>query len=177
MENGGVVGRGILLDYAGWAASKNINLSPLTTKKITLAELKQVAEYQKISFCPNDILFIRSGYVKALLSLTEDEAMAYSKTAPPAAIGVESGEEMLRWIWENEFAAVAGDMTAFEAHPFQSKEYMLHEWLLGGWGMPIGELFDLEKLAEECRRLNKWTFFFTSIPLKVCILAGIELAA
>jgi kynurenine formamidase len=177
VENGGIVGRGVLLDYAGWAASKNMSLGPLTTWKITLAELKEVAEYQKISFRPNDILFIRSGYVKALLSLTEDEAMVYSKSVPPAAIGVESGEEMLRWIWENEFAAVAGDMTAFEAHPFQSKEYMLHEWLLGGWGMPIGELFDLEKLAEECRQLNKWSFFFTSIPLKVSLLACKEFAA
>lgn len=68
----------------------------------------------------------------ALLSLTEDEAVAYFKTTPLTAIGVKPGEEMLRWIWENEFAAVAADMTAFEAHPFQNKEYTLHEWLLAG---------------------------------------------
>lgn len=77
---------------------------------------------------------------------------------------------MLKWIWSNQFAAVAGDMIAFEALPFQSKEYWLHEWLLAGWGLPIGELFDLEALTAECRKLGKWSFFFSSVPLKVCVL-------
>jgi hypothetical protein len=33
------------------------------------------------------------------------------------------------------------------------------------WGMPIGEMWDLEKLAEECKRQQRWSFFFTSAPL------------
>lgn len=82
-------------------------------------------------------------------------------------IGIESSEDTLRWIWEKQFSAVAGDMIAFEAVPFQSKTHWLHEWLLAGWGMPIGELFDLERLASECRRLGKWSFFFSSVPLNV----------
>jgi hypothetical protein len=84
-----------------------------------------------------------------------------------SAIGVEAGEEMLRLIWESEFSAVAGDMPAFEALPFQSTTHWMHEWLLAGWGLPIGELFDLEKLAVECKPHNKWSFFFSSVPLKV----------
>lgn len=43
----------------------------------------------------------------------------------------------------------------------------MHEWLLSGWGMPIGEIFDLERLSVECRRLGKWSFFFSSMPLNV----------
>ena len=82
-------------------------------------------------------------------------------------VGVESSEEIIRWIWEREFAAVAGDQPAFEAVPFQNDKWHLHQWLLAGWGMPIGELFDLEKLADECRRLGKWSFFFSSMPLNV----------
>jgi hypothetical protein len=39
---------------------------------------------------------------------------------------------------------------------------MLHEVLLAGWGCPIGELFDLETLAEECKRQGRWSFFVTS---------------
>jgi hypothetical protein len=46
-------------------------------------------------------------------------------------------------------------------------EYSMHEVFLGGWGMPIGEMFYVEKLAEECRRLGRWTFFFVSEPLNV----------
>ena len=38
---------------------------------------------------------------------------------------------------------------------------------LGLWGMPMGELWDLEELAEECKRQNRWSFFFTSSPLNI----------
>lgn len=44
-------------------------------------------------------------------------------------------------------------------------EWMLHPILLAGWGTPIGELFDLEALAETCKRRNRWSFFITSVPL------------
>jgi hypothetical protein len=47
------------------------------------------------------------------------------------------------------------------------KEYALHEVLLAGWGCPIGEMWDLEKLAEECRKRGRWTFFLCSEPLNV----------
>lgn len=33
------------------------------------------------------------------------------------------------------------------------------------WGMPLGELWDLEALATACEEENRWTFFFTSAPL------------
>ena len=162
------MGRGVLLDYARWAESQGLTPEPLTTHKITLSDLNKVAEFQNVTFRPNDILFIRSGYINALSSLSKDDATVYaSKTAAMPAIGVESGEEMLRWVWESQFAAVAGDMIAFEALPFQSKDFWMHEWLLAGWGLPIGELFDLEALAAECEKLRKWSFFFSSVPLKV----------
>ena len=168
VENGGIVGRGVLLDYAGWATSQGLKYDALTTHKIPLSDLKKVAEAQNVAFHPNDILFVRSGYINALSSLSKEDAKVYaSKTAAMPAIGVESGEEILKWIWENQFAAVAGDMIAFEALPFQSKEHWLHEWLLAGWGLPIGELFDLEALTAECKNLGKWSFFFSSVPLKV----------
>ena len=47
------------------------------------------------------------------------------------------------------------------------KDYAMHEVFLAGWGMPIGELFWLETLANKCRRLGRWTFFFVSEPLNV----------
>jgi len=53
--------------------------------------------------------------VKALESLAGDDAKNYATNPLPGAIGVRSGEEMVRWIWEKQFSAVAGDMLAFEA--------------------------------------------------------------
>jgi hypothetical protein len=49
------------------------------------------------------------------------------------------------------------------------QSYSLHEVLLAGWGMPIGELFDLEKLAEYCKKEKRWSFFVTS---EVCNVPG-----
>lgn len=40
----------------------------------------------------------------------------------------------------------------------------LHEHILALWGMPLGEMFDLEKLAATCREKGRWTFFVTSSP-------------
>lgn len=84
---------------------------------------------------------------------------------PPNFGGVEQTDDMLRWIWEN-FSAVAGDQPAFEQWPPQ-KPYSLHEVLLSGWGCPIGELFDLEKLATMCKQEGRWSFFIVSEPCTV----------
>lgn len=35
--------------------------------------------------------------------------------------------------------------------------------------MPIGELFDLEKLAEHCKETGRWSFFLSS---EVCNVTG-----
>lgn len=58
---------------------------------------------------------------------------------------------------------------AFEISPFVNTTFLLHEWLVAGWGTPTGELSDLKKrLAETAARLNKHTFFSSSVPLNVC---------
>lgn len=41
----------------------------------------------------------------------------------------------------------------------------LHDVFLAMWGMPIGEMFDLDELSEQCKKINRWSFFFTSAPL------------
>lgn len=166
-EAGGVVGRGILLDYRAWAETQGIASDPFSTSTIPLSELLAVANQQKIAFQPGDILLVRTGYMKAYEALSAAERKELATLVTPPSIGLEPSEEILRWIWDSGFVAVAGDNPAFEAWPCKDKRYWLHEWLLAGWGLPIGELFDLEKLAIECKKAQKWTFFFTSVPLKV----------
>ncbi|QSZ32729.1 hypothetical protein DSL72_002308 [Monilinia vaccinii-corymbosi] len=168
VENGGIVGRGVLLDYAYWAESQARVVSPLTTTKIPLSDLIAVAEAQNVTFRPGDILFIRTGYLRAFETLTPSDASAFATAPQPTSIGLEASPATIEWLWENEFSAVAGDQPALESLPFDpTNQHWIHEWLLAGWGMPIGELFDLERLGEECRRLQKWSFFFSSVPLKV----------
>ncbi|TPX18404.1 uncharacterized protein E0L32_011694 [Thyridium curvatum] len=167
VENGGVVGRGILLDYAAWADAQGIKPDCFATTSISVSVLEQVAASQGTRWRQGDILFIRTGWVRAYDLLSDTQCQALADLSTPPAIGLESSETTLRWLWDQGFAAVAGDQPSFEAWPCQNPDFWLHEWLLAGWGMPIGELFDLERLGEECRRRQRWSFFFSSVPLKV----------
>ena len=167
VEKGGIVGRGVLLDYASWAESKQITVDHFSPYSISVDTLQEIANNQGTELQRGDILFIRSGWTKAFTQLPEEKKTALANHEAPPAIGVASSEKTLRWIWDIGLAAVAGDMPGMEAWPCQDKQYWLHEWLLAGWGMPIGELFDLEKLSEECRDRGRWSFFFSSVPLRV----------
>lgn len=166
-EKGGVVGRGVLLDYASWAEKNNISVNHFSPHAITVATLNEIAASQGTELRKGDILFIRSGWVQAYSKLSDKEASALADIPVPPAVGIESSEETLRWLWSTGFSALAGDHPSMEAWPCQNPQYMLHEWLLAGWGLPIGELFNLERLSDECKVHKKWSFFFSSMPLKV----------
>lgn len=86
-------------------------------------------------------------------------------TLPFQYPGLESSLSVLGFLWDTQIAAVAGDCPGFEAWP--PSEQPMHQILLSGFGMPIGELFDLEELARECERQGRWTFFLTSQVLNV----------
>lgn len=100
---------------------------------------------------------------------------AKSEAGSPGYAGVAQDLAITEWLWTNRVAAVAGDAPAFESWPPQpsrdtnpaSGGFMQHEILLGGWGMPIGEMWYLEHLVEICRSLDRWTFFLSSSPLNV----------
>lgn len=172
VENGGIVGRGVLLDYLAWAEANGKPVDCFQSQSIPVSSLQEVAASQNTSFRPGDILFVRTGWTRAYERLTQAECQQLADCPAPQVIGVESSEATLRWIWDNNFAAVVGDMPAFEAYPCQNLEFFLHQWLLAGWGVPIGELFDLERLSQECRKRGRWSFFFSSVPLKVSIDAS-----
>jgi hypothetical protein len=71
--------------------------------------------------------------------------------------------EVVDWMHDCYFSAVGGDQPSFERWPTPEK-YYLHEYILAMWGMPLGEMLDLEKAGEIAARNKKWTFFFSSAP-------------
>jgi kynurenine formamidase len=162
VENGGIMGRGVLLDYADWATRNNIHIEAMSSQAIMLSDLKQLVKDQNITFLPGDILFIRSGFTAAYESLSGSEQKSLAERPSPDFIGIEASKEVLRWLWENQFAAVAGDAPSFERAPIAGVhadlDVMLHQWLLGGWGIPIGELFDLERLGRALQKERKKDF-------------------
>jgi kynurenine formamidase len=164
----GIVGRGVLLDWRAYAVRNGIQYSPFASHGIPLRELQAVAAEQGVEFHVGDILLIRTGWTKAYLKLSEREQLALAACPARSHVGVEATKEMLQWHWDNAFAAVASDTNAYEVWPpTRPWGVSCHEVFLSGWGMPIGELWDLERLAEECRKRKRWTFFLTSSPLNL----------
>ncbi|KAI1779214.1 hypothetical protein F4818DRAFT_403661 [Hypoxylon cercidicola] len=175
----GIAGRGLLLDYGRYAEANNIKPVFYDNYKISYADLVGVARMQGIDLKPEaqggdvrigDILLIRSGFLKNANSLTDEQRAAHHlqphQFGPHDGqryMGVEQSEEMLDFLHDSYFSAVAGDHPAFEAWP-SDKDYYLHEKLLALWGCPIGELWDLEKLAERCAERKQWSFFLASTP-------------
>jgi hypothetical protein len=43
----------------------------------------------------------------------------------------------------------------------------LHRMCILGWGMPLGELFDLGGLARIAEKNKRWSFFLTVSPLNL----------
>jgi len=167
-DRGGVVGRGVFLDYKAWADQQGIVYDPTDRHVISIAELEAVAANEGVAFRQGDILIVRSGLVGLLSSKTEDEQAALQGKV--TWTGVENTIDAARWIWNHHFAAVAGDTLAFEAYPplpEHNRILVLHQQLLSLLGVPIGELWDLEALSKHCAETKRYTFFLTSCPLNV----------
>jgi kynurenine formamidase len=156
------VGRGVLIDY--WSYAKK-SYDPNTTHAITLKNLLECAKQQKIEFQYGDILIIRSGWLDNYNKL-DTKARETLPTVKPTFVGVEQTQEMLDFLHDNYFSAVVGDTPAFEAWP-TNQDWFCHQYLISLWGSPIGEMWDLEKLAETCKQSGKYAFYFSSMPANV----------
>ncbi|GAB7361934.1 hypothetical protein MBLNU230_g1972t1 [Neophaeotheca triangularis] len=163
----GIVGRGVLLDYWRWLVGKGGEgkHGAFETGSIGVEDLKAVAEAQGTEIRFGDVLIVRSGYMVAYYKMSREEVETARAKVPLTFTGLEQSEDMLEFLWSN-FSAAAGDHPSFECWPSQ-KDYYLHEVMLAGWGMPIGELFDLEKLSEHCAKVGRWSFFVASEPTNV----------
>ncbi|KAI4734232.1 hypothetical protein E4T50_15221 [Aureobasidium sp. EXF-12298] len=167
-EIGGIVGRGVLIDYVAYAARHKIEYSPTDYHAITLQAIQQAAEEQGVEFRRGDILLVRSGLIKWYNDCEDHKSRdEYFVRPDKKGVGVAPDPETVAWVWNQGFAAVAGDALAWEPIPYPASSPPFHQYLLALWGTPIGELWDLEGLARICAKLGRYSFFLSSIPLNV----------
>src|SRR4249919_3458127 len=91
-----------------------------------------------------DVLLIRTGHMRAFT--VDRDRTAYMKQMP--GLGVASVE----WLHAREVAAVASDTNMVEVYPLEDPAVMLplHALCIRDMGLTLGEMFDLEALAEDC---------------------------
>ncbi|KAL2823613.1 hypothetical protein BDW59DRAFT_163191 [Aspergillus cavernicola] len=170
----GIVGRGVLLDYFQWRLAQGRPFDPLSAHAITQEELDACARHQGLQFKRGDILFVRSGWRVGYQQLTSEEKHQWA-AKPQQWVGVETSVNSLRWLWDTGFSACAGDAPGWECladgknpNPDEAmRGYIGHEIMIAGWGMPLGEFFDLEELSKECHRHQRYSFFVSGAPLNV----------
>ncbi|KAK3937702.1 hypothetical protein QBC46DRAFT_391977 [Diplogelasinospora grovesii] len=167
---GGVVGRGVLIDFKAYMDHLGKEYHPLDGYRITVEDIEKVAAHQGAEFKAGDILIIRTGYTEILEAPTAED---FDKFQKGTLSGVHGAEETARWVWNKRLAAVAGDMHAFEAIPALQADgsvggpldLVLHPYFLCMFGMPIGELWDLKAVGAYCKKVGRYTFLLTSMPL------------
>lgn len=171
-KRGGMVARGVFIDFKKYADESGRRFDPFASDTISIEDIKTVAKRQGVEFKIGDVIIIRSGFTEALTGISGEEQE--KRLSSGRTCGVEGNEKSARWFWNKHFAAVAGDMIAFEQIPpvVDGKEgtiaqLVLHQYFLGLFGMSIGELWDLKALSETCEKLGRYSFLLTSVPLNV----------
>jgi kynurenine formamidase len=145
-----LLGRGVLLDVAGW---KGQGLLPPRTA-LGADELVACAAHQGVEVKPGDVLLVRTGYG----TLWHDEPRYLD------AAGV--GKSGTLWAAERQVVAVGSDNMAWDApderDPDSGATLFAHLYLLPQKGIYIIENLNLEALTRDrCH-----VFAFVGIPLK-----------
>ncbi|KAK9700657.1 hypothetical protein K7432_012090 [Basidiobolus ranarum] len=138
---------------------------PFQRNEITVEELDQVAKTQNVMFRQGDVLLLCTGWTTKHDRLGDKLASEIPDPANTTSAGIKAGEDTFAWIWNRHLAAVTVDNVAFEGWPRNDLNSSCHALLLGGWSMPIGELFYLDALAESSAEDGVYEYFFTRAPL------------
>jgi kynurenine formamidase len=153
-----VVGRGVLLDIA---RARGVRwLEP--GQPIHVEDLEAAERAQGVRVGRGDIALIRTGQI----GMCRDAGGWGSYAGGPApGLALDTAP----WIAERELAAVAGDTWGLEVLPNETPDVFqpLHIILIVHLGLLMGEIFDLEALADDCAGDGRYEFLFSAVPLPI----------
>lgn len=92
-KRGGIVGRGVLLDYRNYADAKGITYKPFSRHVITIEDLENIAEFQQTELRTGDILIVRAGVAEALEGLSGEEQLGIMMESQGGMIGIEGSQK------------------------------------------------------------------------------------
>lgn len=160
----GLVMRAVLLDLPRHWAAVGVDVDPFSGRPVTARELGECARRQGVDFEPGDLLLVRTGWLAAY---DARGGVPDEHRAMPPATGLAASEETARFLWDNGFCAVATDNPAVEDLPGDPAIGSLHRRLIPALGMPLGELWSLDELAQHCAESGRYTACVVAVPLRV----------
>jgi kynurenine formamidase len=150
----GITSRGVLLDIA---RARNVEQIDPTLPAILPDELDAVARAQRVSIGPGDILLVRTGWWKQFRR-SRDRGLEWNGLSWRCA----------EWLHDLSVAAVAADNVAVEGGQQDiDLQLAFHMLCLRDMGMMLGEIWDLEALADDCAEDGIYEFQLVAPPLRV----------
>jgi kynurenine formamidase len=153
----GLVSRGVLLDVA-----RLHGVEALAPGRVVGPDDLDAAERsQGVRVERGDVLLVRTGYMRVFT--VYGDRVYYMKQMPGLGIAC------VEWLHAREVAAVATDTNMVEVWPPEDPSVLfpLHALCIRDMGLTLGEMFDLESLADDCARDGVWEFLFSAPPLRV----------
>ena len=159
------VSRGVLLDVGRHVAPDTGQLPDAFA--ITPEHLDDTARAQGVDVGRGDILVVRTGQ----LQRAKSEGWGDYAGGPAPGLSLTCAG----WIHRAEVAAVATDTWGFEVRPneFDVPAFQpLHQVSIPNIGLSIGEMWDLDALAELCAAKTRWEFMLVAPSLPITGAVG-----
>ncbi|MEV7532956.1 cyclase family protein [Streptomyces hydrogenans] len=158
-----IAGRAVLLDV-GRTAGQDGELPDGFA--ITEEHLTAAARAHGVTVGRGDIVLVRTGQ---LARVRRDGWGDYAGGAAPGL-----SFSTASWLHDSEIAAIATDTWGFEVRPneFDHAFQPLHQVVIPHIGLLIGEMWDLEALAEDCAADGVYAFWLTAAPLPITGAVG-----
>jgi len=158
-----IVTRGVLFDIA---RVKGVEwLQP--GYAITTKDLDAAVAAHKVSIGQGDALLVRTGQMA--MCRKQGGWGDYAGGDAPGLSFYTAG-----WVHERQIAAVATDTWGMEVRPNEIPDSYqpLHQVFIPNMGLLVGEIFDLEALAEDCARDGVYEFLFVAPPIPITGAVG-----
>lgn len=162
-----IVSRGVLLDVGR-------HLFPETGElpdghAITVADLEATiaAQGESSAVGRGDIVVVRTGQY----ARTRREGWGDYAGGPAPGLSLTTAG----WLHRTEIAAIATDTWGFEVRPneFDVPAFQpLHQVVIPNLGLTIGEMWNLDELAEACAERGRWDFLLSAPPLPITGAVG-----
>jgi len=161
----GIVTRAVLVDLPRFFAAADRRWSPMGSEEASAGDLAAALAANGITLRRGDVLLVRTGWIAAFRAAANEAARDRLFRARDYS-GLAGDAAMWEFLWDSGIAAVASDAVTVEAWPIRAGAASLH-LAIARLGLVLGEMFDLEALAEDCAATSSFACCFVSVPLNL----------
>ncbi len=181
----GIAGRGVLADIARWRGVRRSAGRSGTTTPTRSSPTRSQRAWRPRAPRSGGRPAVRPHRLDRVVRAAAGRGAARAGGGErPAGARVPIGEALAETLWDLHVAAIACDNPAVEVWPpgallsaeeeaavrtdrSRLHEIFTHTLLLPLLGIPLGEMFVLEALADDCAMDGRYEFFVTSAPLNL----------